>query len=343
MVLLDSVTLIFRLANELYEANEGVKHNKEESNSFIKYVRLVEKQLLALGEVFPEKVEFEEGIACVLRVLQEAVTVMTKHRNKAYVFKLMRYKSYQEELVHLKEKLRDGLELMGLCLNVEDAINQQKLLIGQERDHKELMRMKDEFRVQCRDQMEQGQKVLMAVGGLRVTAPPTDLINAVVEKQVESMLSTFKLQLDGVQGQLLQQSPTRNYPIIRYHDLKFVSLISSSELGGVWRGSWDSTPVVIKTVTDPGIQQNSTGLQKELGILCGLVHPNIVRCFGWPCLCGIGATPRWQLTRIFDYKSEFSSRETSGHCRRYTSRVKLPTRARAIAQCVEYASCIADT
>lgn len=275
-MIVDSIKLAVDLASKVYEVAKSIKYNKQSCDELVQIVTLVDEQLQALNQPVPEKPAFLRGIALLISVLEEACQLIVDYQNKSIVLKAVRHQTHKNQFLEINQRMLQALDLMGLCLNVEGVVMQQRMLKAQEEDSRSLLALKEEFSALCKEQMETNQEILLGMAKLNkpnsVPQEQTTIIKGLIEKQVSSMLGeiekTLQFQLRNIQSQLQLPNPTifspttavavghrghLKYPTIEYDELIFLRLISHGATGEVWQGTWGQRTVAVKTVSDPGM------------------------------------------------------------------------------------------
>ncbi|XP_019849282.1 PREDICTED: probable serine/threonine-protein kinase dyrk2 isoform X2 [Amphimedon queenslandica] len=79
---------------------------------------------------------------------------------------------------------------------------------------------------------------------------------------------------------IYQQMESKGYKQLKRNDIKVINELGSGEFGTVYKGTWFSKPVAIKTLKNSSVEQDKVKFLQEAAIMGQFHHPNIVKLHG---------------------------------------------------------------
>lgn len=262
---------IYSVAKLIYDQVKLVKANKQQCTRLAERVRIVESTVQGLSKITDKK-QYQRALNDLLDGLKKCLAFIKQFSEAGRFYRwVLKAGTYKEEFEDLNTELQRSIAQLSLGGIAQQLINREQ----DKKDHERDMQF-----------LNQNQQMIIQLNQQELQA--IQQVNLQQQEQQQVMV----LQLAAIRAQMtrLVQNPAANKPInlntISYFDLMFERKVAEGAYGKVYQGRWDDQPVAIKVFEGKLTEQEEELFTREVGIMKGLRHPQIVSFYGSSCIEG---------------------------------------------------------
>lgn len=288
------------LALAIYEAADNVDYNKAQCKNLGRTCSMIHERLASLPKEYQVVDTFKAGIEAIHEALEEAKLLILGYQDKHISFKLLSNAADAQQFLDINERLSRGITHLGLSLDIQSILNQDRIIAAQAADRQYFIENKAQLQKIAQQQLQTHDQLLAVVSTAeRNRQADQHLASSIQAEQAEAFTRQFDRRFDEMSAQLAnimhQGSPQKtssqfealdplplatSYRCIDFCDVLFKNLIAKGDHAQVFQAIWQGQIVAVRRMNHAEVSQYQMQLHNEMQTLHDITHPNIVHFYG---------------------------------------------------------------
>lgn len=280
------------IALVVQRATDNVKYNKEQCKALARTCGMIHERLTALKKEEQVVETFQSGIEEIYETLIEAKEQIEEYEDKNVILKLLKNNADLKKFTSINQRLEHGISHLGLALDVQSIINQDRILAAQAEDRKYLIENRSQLEEVAKQQLQNQEEILSVLTKVESERKENlNLAQAIQSEQMNALSIQFSQRMMQLENMILSIPGTPSSPVgtslllpnfeqIDFCELLFEDLIAKGQHSQVLKGVWQGRSVAIKRMNHFQMSLYRREIQNEMQNLSQIEHPNIVKFYG---------------------------------------------------------------